>query len=129
MNTTALPRYRSWRPMAVALVASTATLIGLCIGALATHTTPVAAPVVASSPAPVKSAGMYLAELRNHMPVSATGSTEVLIAQGVCRQLELGVPRASLINDLNAMNAPLAGVDGYYYAVAEVDTATTYYCP
>ena len=121
--------YRTWRPMAVALAVSTAVLLGLSIGALATRTTaPPAAPVAASSPAPVKSAGMYLAELRNRMPISTTGSAEVFIAQGVCRQLALGVPRASLINDLNAMNAPLAGVNAYYYAVDMVDTATTYYC-
>jgi hypothetical protein len=92
------------------------------------HPAPAAVAVVAPVPAPVKGRGFYLAELRNRMPVSVSGDTETLIAQGVCQQLAAGTPRAALVNDLNAMTAPMFGVNGYYYAVAMVDTARENYC-
>lgn len=118
------------------LIILSGVLVALSGYALATVDRPapvavVAAAVPVSSPAaaPKRDAVGYLAALRTaNVPVSVAGGSEVAIARGVCAQLADGTSRGKLVSDLNAMYAPLAGVDGYYDAVAVVDAAQANYC-
>lgn len=72
----------------------------------------------------------YLADLRaSEVPVSTTGTPDVLIGVGICQQLAVGTSPDQLITDLNSMLAPLYGIDGYYHAVNTVNAAERILCP
>lgn len=118
------------------MVTAAALSLGSAAVVLASQSTPTtqSAPV-STTPEPVPSTSddrnrdLYLSDLRTQgIPTSVSGGAEVRIAAGVCDQLAAGTPRASLINDLNATYAPLAGINAYYYSVAIVDVAARDYC-
>jgi hypothetical protein len=58
------------------------------------------------------------------VPVSASGESEILIAQGLCKELASGTPRASLVDDL----ARMGGVMTPQTAEATVTAAEQTYC-
>lgn len=67
----------------------------------------------------------YLAALKSAgVPISTTGDSEVLIAQGVCNELGKGTSRAKLVDDL----ARMGGVMNETYAEATLSAAEQIYC-
>lgn len=120
------------RSLAITAIALSAVAISFSLHDHMRSAQAPATPVAISAPAApalAKGRDFYLAALRNAgTPISTTGNSEVLIAQGVCAQLAAGADRTKLVNDLNATFAPLRGAQGYYDAVAMVDSARQYYC-
>jgi hypothetical protein len=122
-------------------IALSGALIALSGYAVATFTAPAPAAVAVqaatpapavqiAAPPPMKADAVgYLIALRAAgVPPVVAGGSEVGIARYVCGQLATGATRGVEISDVNAIYAPLTGVDGYYDAVAVVDAASTYYC-